>query len=98
MLNAEMKFVTLCITERRAFPYELPRSSVGTRRINCFKLTGLGTWKHTSPILAGLFVRDQHGSKSYVASYAPITTALMTNKNPAQILGDYLFPGALIRK
>ncbi|TXK94814.1 hypothetical protein BMR07_01145 [Methylococcaceae bacterium CS1] len=45
---------------------------------------GLGTWKHTSSILAGLFIRHQHGSNNYVASYAPIATALMTNKNPAQ--------------
>ena len=55
----------------------------------------LGTWKHTSSILAGLFVRHQHCSHSYVASYAPVATALMTNKNPTQILDDYLFPGAL---
>jgi hypothetical protein len=32
---------------------------------------------------------------AYVASYMPLTTALMTNKNSAQILDGYLFPGAL---
>jgi imidazoleglycerol phosphate synthase glutamine amidotransferase subunit HisH len=31
----------------------------------------------------------------YVASYAPLARVLMTNKNPAQILGGYLFPVAL---
>ncbi|SMG64227.1 hypothetical protein BMETH_224_1 [methanotrophic bacterial endosymbiont of Bathymodiolus sp.] len=28
----------------------------------------LGTWKHTSSILAGLFIRYQHGSNCYVAN------------------------------
>ncbi|SMG62197.1 hypothetical protein BMETH_08_0 [methanotrophic bacterial endosymbiont of Bathymodiolus sp.] len=59
--------------------------------------TILGAWKHTSFILAGLFVRHQHSSNSYVASYAPLARVLMTNKNPAQILDGYLFPGALCR-
>ncbi len=56
----------------------------------------LGTWKHTSSILAGLFVRHQHCINSYVACYAPISTVLMTNKNSAQKLDAYLFPGALL--
>jgi len=55
----------------------------------------LGTWKHKSSILAGLFIRHQHGSNSYVASYAPLATALMTNKNPAQLLDAYLFSRSL---
>jgi hypothetical protein len=56
----------------------------------------LGAWKHTSSILAGRFICHQHGSNSYVASYAPLSTALMTNKKPAQLLDAYLFPGALM--
>ncbi len=55
----------------------------------------LGTWKHTSSIFTSFFVRHQYCSNSYVACYAPIATALMTNKNPAQILDAYLFPSAL---
>ncbi len=55
----------------------------------------LGTWKHTSSIFTGFFVRHQYCSNRYVACYAPIATALMTNKNPAQILDAYLFPSAL---
>ena len=46
------------------------------------------------PSLLVFFFCHQHGSNSYVASYAPMATALMTTKNPAQILDAYLFPGA----
>ncbi len=51
--------------------------------------TNLGTWKQILIHPAGLFIPHQHGSHSYLASYVPLTTALMTNQNPAQILDAY---------
>ena len=56
---------------------------LGMHEGGCFALWG--TWRSSM---------DSHENRESHRKRRPVATALMTNKNPAQILDDYLFPGA----